>query len=324
MRLNQFLFFLLFFGSVWTVYAQPAPGSKENIHHLVTFGSQSNSSWGDDDNCQIIFFTVPAYHKGNVYIRIFDPDTGGQLDEANGVFDTETTFTLFGGKGCHSNLDAQQPNPVGDYASGNVLWRRTFGLNPDLDQTWIHSYNFSPSEGELEGDHYIFKLIIQGKKGNDGNLYKLFLSELPEENHPIGGGNSFAYEYTFRMSMTGEPCNVFPYVNEQLNKIQIYIFDYDESGYVSLSSPIRPKMPVKKSEDGKWEVTEFDIRKGERNASMKVEMWPGNTQKNNNVVVYILNHYGKHLRFYSSPLGFFPFNPGPIKVKPYSKSSLSK
>ena len=47
---------LFFFSSV---KAQPVPGVDENIPFLITFGSGSETAWGDDDFLQIIFFAVP-------------------------------------------------------------------------------------------------------------------------------------------------------------------------------------------------------------------------------------------------------------------------
>ncbi|MFH2142049.1 MAG: hypothetical protein ABIJ97_06490, partial [Bacteroidota bacterium] len=54
-------------------WGQPIPAKEENIPFLVTFGGQSDKSWGDDDFCQTIFFVIPENYKNPFYIRVFDP-----------------------------------------------------------------------------------------------------------------------------------------------------------------------------------------------------------------------------------------------------------
>ena len=46
----------------------------------------------------------------------------------------------------------------------------------------------------------VFKIIAQGISGDDGNLYRYFLSTSPLENIAIEGGNLFTYKYHFRLS----------------------------------------------------------------------------------------------------------------------------
>ena len=71
-----------------TAQGQPVPSPQENIPFLVTFGKKADTSWGDNDFSQIWFFVVPETYKGQVFIRVFDPDVGGINDELNGVYDS--------------------------------------------------------------------------------------------------------------------------------------------------------------------------------------------------------------------------------------------
>ena len=90
------LLFILSLISVQLI-SQPVPTIEENIPYLVTFGSEGNISWGDDDHCQIFFFVIPSSYKLPFYIRVFDPDTGGKIDEMKSDFDTKTKFSVYGG-----------------------------------------------------------------------------------------------------------------------------------------------------------------------------------------------------------------------------------
>ena len=76
----------LFFLSVIVpagIFAQQAPAIEQNFPYLVTFGNKADKSWGDDDFVQTFFFSVPQSCNQAVYIRVYDPDIGGKVDEIN-------------------------------------------------------------------------------------------------------------------------------------------------------------------------------------------------------------------------------------------------
>ena len=114
---------LLIISFVFTInsIAQQIPSKVENIPYLVTFGKQGSKAHGDDDFSQVIFISIPKSYTKPFYLRLFDPEVSGQLDENIGDFNTRTSFQIFGGKGCYSNKDAKNINPVGNYKSGNLL-----------------------------------------------------------------------------------------------------------------------------------------------------------------------------------------------------------
>src|SRR5574337_267686 len=96
---------------------QQVPAVDQNFPYLVTFGNKADKSWGDDDFEQTFFFAIPQTFNQPIYIRVFDPDAGGTIDENRGGFNTKTRFTLYGGKGAHSDPDARKQDPVGNFRS---------------------------------------------------------------------------------------------------------------------------------------------------------------------------------------------------------------
>src|SRR5665648_134613 len=116
--------------------SQSAPAEDENIPYLVTFGASSEKSWGDDDFCQIFFFAIPKTHSEPVYIRVFDPDTGGEIDELKGDFNTVIRFSVYGGKGAWSEEDAKSVDQTGKFESGILLDSKSFDNNSRYDQEW--------------------------------------------------------------------------------------------------------------------------------------------------------------------------------------------
>jgi hypothetical protein len=113
--------------------AQPVPAGDENIPYLMTFGPKAGTSWGDDDFSQTFFFLIPKKITQAIYIRVYDPDIGGQCDEINGIWDTKMTYSVFGGKECYSSKDAQETQPRGNYKSGNLLATKSFGNQVNYD-----------------------------------------------------------------------------------------------------------------------------------------------------------------------------------------------
>ncbi|MDR2848314.1 MAG: hypothetical protein LBV39_04340 [Bacteroidales bacterium] len=308
MKKFPLFFFFLYVGT--SVWAQAVPSQDENIPFLVTFGKKADITWGDDDFSQTFFFLVPETYKGMVFFRIFDADTGGKNDELKGTFDTKMQYSLYGGKQAYSHPDAQKLDPVGNYKSGNLLTSKSVGVDPKLDDKWFTLGPFNPTEGEYidEFKGYIFKLICDGISGDDGNLYRYFMSTSANENIAIEGGNAFAFEYSFRMhDDPNEVSHIYPFVDERTIKIQQSNFDWDNDGKIRVSSEVRLEQYCTVSGDGVWAVSEFVILEGEKGKSLNftfIKKKPA--VLNNNVVIYVQNQYGESMKFFSSPIGGVP------------------
>jgi hypothetical protein len=303
-----------------SVNCQSAPAEDENIPSLITFGKKAETSWGDDDFVQTFFFLIPEKFKKPVYIRVFDPDCGGEGDELNGVFDTETTFSIFGGKKCWSDEAAQSPDPIGNFKSGNLLATKTFGVNPKYDQNWYTFGPFNPTEGEYATKFggNIFKIVAEGISGDDGNKYKYFLSTSPDENKPIEGANAFAYEYTFRMwDDPNQVSHIYPYVDDKTISVKLSNFDWDDDGFIRIVSVARKGQMEPVSGQDNWVTAEFKIIPEEKNSSLDIQMIKRKDKpvKNNNVVVNVRNQYGELLPFYTIPIGGVPKYKYSIGVK---------
>lgn len=306
------------------VYSQAVPSPEENIPFLVTFGNEAPTSWGDDDHSQTFFFVVPKDYTQPVFIRVFDPDVGGKHDEVRGDFNTKTTFAVYGGSGAFSNEDARQTDPVGEYKSGNQLASKTFGKNPKYDDAWYTFGPFNPSEGELVENMggYIFKVICEGVTGDDGNLYRYFMSTMPNKNVPIEGGNAFTYEYTFRLHSDAEQVShIYPFIDDKVVSIKQSNFDFDNDGYIRIVSVGRKGEKVKMSGDDEWSHSEHKILDVERNTSLDIQFIKRKDRviRNNNVVFYVTNQYGELLPFYTVPIGGVPKYQYNIGVKPKSR-----
>ncbi len=291
--------------------AQPVPAEDENIPYLMTFGKLAETSWGDDDFSQTFFFVIPEEHKIPIFIRVYDPDVGGKIDEINGVFDTRVTYSVYGGNECYTNKDAQSTDPIGNYKSGNLLATKSFGVNPRYDDNWYTFGPFNPTEGEYvkKFGGYIFKIIAEGVSGDDGNMYRYFLSTSQNSNNRIEGANAFAYEYSFRMhNDPNEVSHIYPYVDDKTISVEEKNFDWDSDGMIRVVSVARKGLICKISGDDKWGSYKFKILDEEMNSSLDFQFikkrYP--QVKNNNVVISVKNQYGDLLPFYVVPIGGVP------------------
>ena len=302
------------------LFSQSAPAIDENIPYLMTFGRNAFTSWGDDDFCQIFYCIVPPSQTDPVYIRVYDQDTGGDLDELKGEFNTIVNFSIFGGNDCWSDTSAQALNKTGNYKSGYLLSSKSFGVDPEYDKKWYTFGPFNPSEGkyvEKLGGR-IFKIIAQGISGDDGNIYKYFLSTSPVKNIPVEGGNFFTYKYHFRLSDDQKHvCQIYPFVDDKTISIQISNFDWDNDGTIRIFSIAKNGIFCDVSGEDNWIVRDFPIVAEEKNSTVEIQFTKNQTVqvRNNNVVIIVRNQYGISMPFYVVPIGGVPVYSPKIRMK---------
>lgn len=294
-----------------TCIAQQIPATEENIPFLMTFAKDGDRSWGDDDFSQTWFFVIPKFQTKPIYIRIFDPETGGDTDEKKGEFNSKTQFSVYGGKTCFTSKDVRENQPKGNYKSGNLLYTKTFGSNDIYDSEWYTFGPFNPSEGEFVNEYggYIFKIIAEGVSGDDGNLYKYFLSESPVDNKPIEGGNAFTFEYSFRLSDSQtNTAHLYPLILDDVVSVKISNFDFDSDGDVNIVSILKKQELSKSSGDNVWASSEHKIVEQEKKTTLDVQFIKNKKQliKNNNVTLFVTNQYGNMLPIYTMPIGGIP------------------
>src|SRR5450759_76538 len=318
---NKYILFLLFiFKAIIPVFSQPAPAAEENIPYLMTFGANALTSWGDDDFCQIFYCIIPPSQTGPVYIRVYDPDTGGDLDEAKGEFNTIVNFSIYGGKDCWSDTTAQVLNKTENSRNGYLLASKSFGVDPKYDKKWYTFGPFNPSEGknvEKLGGR-ILKIIAQGISGDDGNIYKYFLSTSPVENIAVEGGNWFTYKYHFRLpDDQKQVCQIYPFVDDKTISIQVSNFDWDNDGIIRIFSVAKNGILCDVSGDDNWIIREFPIVDEEKNSTIEIQFIKNQLVqvRNNNVVVIVRNQYGVSLPFYIVPIGGVPVYSPKIRMK---------
>ena len=295
------------------IFAQAVPGKDENIPFLVTFGKEGKTSWGDANFYQIFFFTIPSDYNQQFYIRVFDPDCGGEHDEIQGEFNTRTLFSVYGGRGAdpEQHEEARGLERGLNYKTGNLLASRVFGAEPRYDNKYYSFGPFNPTEGEFnqKWNSHIFKVVCEGISGDDGNLYRYFLSRDANSNLAIEGANAFTYAYTFRMWNDFKSiAHIYPYIDTGIVSIKQRNFDWDSDGKILVVSRYRQGVEIPVSHEDEWVESTIPIEPAEVGSSLDFQFHKrqGELVKNNNVVISLQNQRGDAIKFYSSPIGGVP------------------
>jgi hypothetical protein len=319
-RLSQILFLICAL-SVASAYSQEVPSIEENIDYLVTFGSSATPNWGDDDHVQTHFISIPITQKKAIYIRVFDPDCAGQHDQINGAFNTKTKFSIYGGNGCYSNKDARNINPIGNFKSGALLISKTFSSEPQYDNNWYTFGPINPQEGEIDTElnSYVFKIIVEGLTGDDGNMYRYYLSTEESKNTAVEGGNFFAYEITFRLKpLIAQMAHLYPFIDKNVKSIKQHNFDFDKDGYIRMTSVSKKSQEMETSGDGEWSSSIKNISQSEINTSIDLHFIKASDWAND-MTFYITNQYNQAIPFFSTPIGGVPRYKYKIDIKYQSK-----
>jgi hypothetical protein len=313
-----FLFFLFF---TCQLIAQPVPSLDENIPYLVTFGKEGDTAWGDNDFCQVIYFSVPKDHSDPVYIRVYDPEIGGVVDEQKGEWDTRMKYSVYGGNGTLSDDDAKNINLSGNYTSGTLLATKTFGEYARYEKQWYTFGPFNPTEGEYLPDYggYVIKVIIEGVSGDDGNLYSLYMSSLANENQQVEGAFAFYFKYKFRLhDDVNEVSHIYPFIHEDVVAVKQTNFDWDNDGVIRIISVAKNGEFLNVSGDNVWNESRHEVQPAEKNTSYDIQIIKKKSAhiKNNNVVIFLKNQYGDLMPFYSVPIGGIPKYKYSIGIRP--------
>jgi hypothetical protein len=307
-------------------FGQPVPGLDENIPFLVTFGKNGETSWGDDDFSQTFFFAIPEEFKDRFYIRVFDPETGGMNDELKGPADTRMMYSVYGGKGVDPDVyeESQGDSPTGGYKSGTLIASKIFGSDKQYDNKYYTFGPFIATQGEYNKrwKSYIFKVICDGVSGDDGNLYKYFLSREQVSDVPIVGANAFTYEYTFRMwNDVNNVSHLYPFIDTGIVSVKQTNFDWDDDGDILVVSRVRQGKTAEVSGQNDTKTSQIEVDSLELNSSLDFQFHKKKEYlvKNNNVVISLRNQRNQGLKLYGAPIGGVPTYEGKIGVKQATK-----
>jgi len=268
-----------------TSFAYSIPRDFTNSEYFYVFGAFGRTVDGADrqDPAQVIFFDVPKSQDQGLTIDIFDPDTGGRLDQKpmkSKTCDTIIEFTVFG-------------------KNNSVLASKRFGESAQYDMQYYRFGPFAKEKGEDTGDHYSFKLVARPVqtyllKGEEVNVFNVRV--MPEDVE------AYAEKIFFRLSRNkGEEMHFYPLVPAGASAIEVENYDLDPTGgTASLYDPLtQERFKVNPSESGKWASTAIRLKPsdGPRRAAYIITK---QSQTYGNAAVRVVDEDGTPLRLYFS------------------------
>lgn len=276
----------------WTVtcfvlFIFPKMNFAQENAKFITYGNQASTYEGDHDFLQIVFIKIPVSFSKNLHIRIFDADCGGKWDAMYGTgFETETLFRLLGGTGAFSDSGNRTLNPdIKSLKKGTLLTEASFGEDPFKDNKWYNFAEVNPKNGELSDNHYYFKLIVQGVKGDDGNVFEIEISEDSRRNIRPEEIEIFTYIPTIRLPNKDVFCEIPFFAGSADSVFSVNGFDIT-GGNVSVETVYRSNIPAISSGQSEWMQSEITIFPDETNRFCALR-FEGGSEMPNDATIYI-------------------------------------
>jgi large repetitive protein len=247
---------------------------------LVTFGPQADASQGRSEGDQVLFIKIPAHTQQPLYVRIFDPDTGGQHDEAFGAFDTRTRFTLYGGAGAAPGGRPQ-----------TVLKSASFGVDANTDNRWLTFAEIHPNDGEERDGSIYFRFVVSGESGNDGNIYDVALSLDDKLNRITPGLEIFSYAPALILpKIAGRFVEVRLHISPDSRVLKVRNFDMDQVP-LWFETPLSADYPLHVSGNGEWRETDLHIPEAQRGGPGAI-VARTIAEQHNNAIFQVLDENG--------------------------------
>jgi PKD repeat protein len=254
---------------------------------LVTYGPQAATAEGDHDHRQVIYISVPLARAAPVYVRLFDPNTAGAHDTPIGAWrDSTTRFALYGGDGAFHE-PAGRDDPI--HQGGTLIAARDFGPEAASDDTWILLAEIMPDQGQTLHDRAVFRLEVEGVRGDDGNVYDVFASAASERNLMASDVETFAYLPTVRVPDDDRMIEIRLVVPAPARALTAYSFDASDAE-IAFTTPFRT-VAVAPSGQNSWASGAIALEPADigRVAALTVR---GGGEIPNDVTVYVATDTG--------------------------------
>jgi large repetitive protein len=251
--------FFLLMGTPAEVSAQQARGL-----FFAVFGQDAPPERGDHNHVQTIYIDIPITETRPIYLRIFDADVGGNLDERHGTFNSKTRFVLLGGNSAARTFEVRPDIRRSPYANHNfptedIIHDRTFGVERSADGRYSVLGNLPPNRGYLTPDGYRrYVFLTMGIEGNDGNIFDFVISYDPNDKVEPANYRMFAYELTFRMPALRSFEGQIRIPVQDRQRIQVATFGLNGER-AAIAIPSQEIYDIPSSTSDSWSVVPVDI-----------------------------------------------------------------
>jgi PKD repeat protein len=276
------------------VYAQSAAEPTPPLY--ITFGIGAHPQEGDPDKRQAFYFSVPADFSKPLFVRLFDPESGGEYDQitTRGP-NTTTRFTVFGGKGADTNRFARAERlSHQEEIQGTRLLQKEFRAEPEFDNKWVTLGSVTPDQGDLVDGRYVFRLLVHGLRGHDGNVFDFAVSLSETENVTPQGVRVYSFSPTARTPVDDKFTELRFRIPEDAQSITLGTFD--GAGAEVLLTQRFESYPLATSGQNQWEKTTILLSTDDRGADAAIT-FKGGEEVPNDATYYVTDHNGRVIPF---------------------------
>jgi PKD repeat protein len=281
---------LLLFAGAESLFAQQARGLFFSV-----FGEAAPPERGDNNHAQVIYLELPETETRPVYLRIFDAEVGGYLDERHGRFNTRTRFLLLGGESAARIYGAQpviRRSPYVDhqFPTSDIIHDRTFGTEPRYDGRYYVLGNLPLDRGFQTIDGFRrFAFLTLGIEGDDGNFFDFVLSYDPNDKIEPENYRMFVYDVTLRIPNERSFEGQIRIPVEGRSQLQIATFGLNNEP-AAVKIPFQEDIPLRSSPAGQWVTNTITIPDPEFTESIGFNFYGSNV--NNTFSFLVLDENG--------------------------------
>lgn len=245
----------------------------------------------------VFSFSVDSSYAGKLFVRVFDADFGGTLDLE--YKDSKVRYLVYGGANINQGLRTiDEPLP-----SQSPLAALELGEDKFYNSRWRTIAALNPTDGRLPDGRILFQLVVDGISGPGNNKFQLFISADEKKNTVIPGLRLFTPEINVQVpsapSLATEVRFTVPATSQFLN---ITNFDADTANYggrIAFSSPVRPKVPLKASNNKTVDYARLPLLEEEKGKTAALLL---SSKKVNYVQLWLEDDQGQEI-----PLDLPPF-----------------
>ncbi|MCH8524092.1 MAG: PKD domain-containing protein [Balneolales bacterium] len=277
---------------------------------LAVFGEEAPPERGDPNHAQAIYIEIPDSETRPIYLRIFDAETGGYLDERHGrQFNSRTRFLLLGGDTAARTFGARadiQRSPYVHYAfpDEDIIHERTFGTDSRYDRRYYVLGDLPREKGHLTDDGYRrFVFLALGVEGNDGNFFDYVLSFDPNDKVEPDNARMYVYDLTLRMPADPNFQGQIRIPVRNNRQVQVGTFGLNNKP-AEIKIPFHEPVELRSSPPGEWTFNNVNIPNPEYLESIGFNFF--GTNYVNTFTFFVLDEQGNPLRI---PLPIVDYEP---------------
>jgi large repetitive protein len=274
------------------------------------FGEAAPPERGDNNHAQVIYLELPESETRPVYLRIFDAEVGGYLDERHGRFNTRTRFLLLGGNSAARIFGAQpviRRSPYVDhqFPETDIIHDRTFGTEPRFDGRYYVLGELPLDRGFQTADGFRrFAFLALGIEGDDGNFFDFVLSYDPNDKIEPENYRMFVYDVTFRIPNESSFEGQIRIPVEGRSNLQIATFGLNNTPAVA-KIPFQEDIRLQSSPAGQWVTNTVTIPDPEFTESIGFNFY--GTSVNNTFSFLVMDESGAPVAIPLPVLDYEPF-----------------